>query len=154
MQIAAQEDAIDDLRLKTDRDYVKQISLLALKDIQKLKNARTILYGTQEGSLGTLIEIPERAYKFMELMVQVMEKEGITNFGKMSRKDYRTVKIDSLKKECFNIIDGNFLEYFLDIEGKQQLSITHHLLHIKDSHTSHSHLKDIRTLIEAMRDKH
>lgn len=54
----------------------------------------------------------------MELMVQIMEKEGISNFGRMTRKDYRKAKTDSLQKECFNIIDGTFLEYFLDIDVK------------------------------------
>lgn len=48
-----------------------------------------------------------------------MEKEGITDLGKLSRKGFRTVKTDSLKRESFNIIDGDFIEMFLELESKQ-----------------------------------
>ena len=47
-----------------------------------------------------------------------MENEGITDLGKLSRKEYRKMKTDSIKKDCFNIIDGDFVEMFLLLESK------------------------------------
>ena len=148
-------DEVNEERLKTDRDYIRLIGQQALQDLLKFKTGMSILFGTQEGSIGSLIEIPEKAYKFMELIESVMEKEGITNFGKISRKDFRTAKTDSFScGERRNVIDGNFIEILLDIDAKQQLTITGHLMLNTPKEHSQSYLKEIKTLIEFMRDKH
>lgn len=70
-----------------------------------------------------MIEIPEKVYKFLNLLTQEMEKEGITDLGKLSRKGFRSVKTDSVKRECTNFIDGDFIEMFLGLEAKSTNAI-------------------------------
>jgi len=40
----------------------------------------------------------------------------LQEFGKISRRAFRRAKTDSLKKDAFNIIDGDFIEYFLMLD--------------------------------------
>jgi hypothetical protein len=48
-----------------------------------------------------------------------IEKNHLSDYGKLSRKDYRRAKTDSLKKETTNFIDGYYVEDFIECSLKQ-----------------------------------
>ena len=57
-----------------------------------------------------------------------MDKKGITDFCKLPRKNFRQVKIESLKTDSFNILDGDYIELFLSLEHKQVNSVVQAML--------------------------
>jgi hypothetical protein len=100
-----------------------------------------------------MCEIPERAYKFMELLIRAVEKLELQDIGNIPRSEYRKVKTDSLKRDSFNIIDGDYLEHFLHLDNKSQNSVISAVL-LNQREFNPQILKDCKALIEIMRDKH
>jgi len=47
-----------------------------------------------------------------------MEKLDLNYYGKLSRVAYRSAKTESLKQEATNIIDGDYVQNYLDSEIK------------------------------------
>ena len=84
------------MQLKSNQDQVKQVCLIALRQIQehKVENSQSIVYGTQEGSLGQLTQIPKAAYLFLTRLSEVMQ-ERVRGISRISLKEYRQVRLDA-----------------------------------------------------------
>jgi hypothetical protein len=69
----------------------------------------------------------------------------------LSRLDYRKVKTDSInKKDPLNVIDGNFVEYFINLNEKLHFDIIGALFG-KDSL---DFTKEVVLMLELLKDKH
>lgn len=100
------------MQLKSNQDQVKQVCSIALKQIQehKIESCQSIVYGTQEGSLGQLTQIPKAAYLFLTRLSEVMQ-ERVRGISRISLKEYRQVRLDATNpQEPKNIIDGDYIE--------------------------------------------
>lgn len=82
-------------QLKSNQDYIRQVCKIALKQIDdqrrlshKLQQQNQIIYGTQEGSIGQLIEIPKYAYMFLKRLTEVMEA-SIKSVSRITLREYR-----------------------------------------------------------------
>lgn len=67
------EDDFDENLFKTDRDYVRQVCQKSIKEVKSQKEAQNVVFGTQEGSLGALIQISEYTYHFLSKLSKEME---------------------------------------------------------------------------------
>lgn len=47
-----------------------------------------------------------------------MEKLELNFYGKLPRNAYRIAKIESLKQEATNVVDGDYIESFLSMDQK------------------------------------
>ncbi|CDW78610.1 dna damage-binding protein 1 [Stylonychia lemnae] len=144
-----QTNIVDDNLLLNDKDYLKLITKQALIELIKLQDAQQIIYGTSQGSLGVICQIPLKAYKILELLSKTMEKLDMNFYGKLSRVTFRSAKTESLKQEATNIIDGDYVQNYLDSEMKFQNTVIQQML--KDYNQEFA--RDIKGILEILKDK-
>ena len=100
-----------------------------------LQESRTsIIYGTTEGSIGQLFSISPKVYILLQLLQSEMDQqEQCNDLVRQKRVDYRRVKqAASISNEIIKpqspmlngIIDGDFIEMFLDMPKSKQLELT------------------------------
>lgn len=74
------------------------------------------MYGTLEGSLGQLTQIPHAAYTFLSKLAASME-QFVRGLSLISTQEHRQVRLDMTQAEPpRNIIDGDYLLQFLDLD--------------------------------------
>ena len=117
------------------------------------------MFGTQRGSIGTIIQLPEEVYELMTLLELAMEKTMSSPIEPqiIKREFHRQVVIDQGTK--FNqtqVIDGDFLETFLELEIKKQTHILQSMFNNnKDFVVQNTDiLADVRNMLAALKEKH
>ena len=71
----------------------------------------------------------------------------VRGMSRITLKEYRQVKMDGGQpEEPHNIIDGDYIEQFLDIEEPIQAKIVQMML-LNSNDTSHAYLLEVRQLI-------
>lgn len=119
-----------------------------------------MLFGTQRGSIGTIIEVPEKTYKIMSLLEKAMDKAIQTNTDVplLKREGFRQISLEQQTKfESTNFIDGDFLQSFLLLDPKKQISILHQLFQQGSKEyviANPSILIEVKQTLSELRDKH
>ena len=140
-------------QLQSNQDYIRQVCTIALQQIQDSEQEQSIIYGTQEGSLGQIVQIPKFAYMFLKRLTEVMETI-VRGMSRITLKEYRQVKLDGGQpEEPQNIIDGDYIEQFLDIDEPVQAKIVQMML-LNSNDTSHAYLLEVKQLIHLLQQKH
>ena len=105
-----------------------------------------MIFGTQDGSLGQIIQIPKFAYIFLQRLMEQMETT-VRGISRISLKEYRQVKLDcSQSEDPKNIIDGDYVEQFLTIDEPSQSKIVQMML-LNSSDMTPAYLLEVRQLI-------
>jgi hypothetical protein len=117
------------------------------------------MFGTQRGSIGTIIQLPEEVFKLMTLLESAMEKSMSSPIEPqiIKREFHRQVVIDQGTK--FNqtqVIDGDFLETFLALDMKKQTYILQSMFnHNKDFVVQNpAIITDVRNMLATLKEKH
>ena len=63
------------------------------------------LYGTNRGSVGTLLDLPSNAYHVLNILQIALDKLNTHDF--IPRESARKVVIEKYEKSSANIIDGD-----------------------------------------------
>lgn len=142
--------------LREGQDYVRQLCSLALQHVLDSKSEResiSILYGTLEGSLGQLSQIPKTTYIFLKRLITTME-QYVRGVSSISLNEYRQVRLDTtFSDQPKNIIDGAYLEQFLDLEEHTQSQIVKGML-LNQHDMSQAYLLEVKELVRALAQKH
>ena len=80
-----------------------------------------VLYGTISGALGNLIVLNENSFKFFSAIEKAM-KNFLTPIGGFAHEDWRTFQNEMRSSPAKNILDGDLIEMFLDL-NKDQVEI-------------------------------
>ncbi|XP_015904539.1 DNA damage-binding protein 1 [Parasteatoda tepidariorum] len=78
----------------------------------------SVLYGSVNGAIGLVTQIPEEYYKFL-LSVQNNLTRVIKSVGKITHSFYRTFSTERKSELASNFIDGDLIESFLDLNRQQ-----------------------------------
>ena len=74
------------------------------------------MYGTLEGTIGQLIQIPKTTYLFLKRLCDFME-QSVRSISRIPLKDHRLVRVDqTISDHPKNILDGDYLEQFLEFD--------------------------------------
>ena len=84
----------------------------------------SFIFSTAQGSLGVLIELDEALYKKLEVLQFIMS-QNCTQVGNLPLEEYRTRKNELREaKDWKYILDGDFLEQFLEMPLETQIMVT------------------------------
>lgn len=136
MHIPSTKNPDFDKLLKTDVDFARKIAKLALRDLQLHlhNNKSSIIYGTNEGSIGQLFKIPAKVYVLLSQLQQAMDLIINCDIMQTRRQEFRTIKSSITSTQEFlasknpslhssSIIDGDFVEVFIQQPKQKQLEI-------------------------------
>jgi len=89
------------------------------------------VYGSTEGSIGALYQLPPLAYRLLDRLQQAMDRSINIDLVQCRRSEFRQVKSSISTASEFtslfhsrNIIDGDFVESFADQTRSKQLEIS------------------------------
>jgi len=98
----------------------------------------SLIYGTNEGSIGSLFQIPPKVYLLLQLLQYELDQHVNLDLVQQKRSEYRSVKLNtpatsselqSNGKNVLNgIIDGDLIELFLDLPKNKKLEYTKGML--------------------------
>ena len=57
-----------------DKEYIRQVVSQGLSALKQVQEQSHVLFGTDCGSIGSLIEIPEKTYTLLNLLEKAMDK--------------------------------------------------------------------------------
>ena len=82
----------------------------ASKVYKQTSTATSVLFGTCEGSLGQLQQIPKFTFMFLQRLQEVMEHH-VRGLARITNSELRQVKFDGKQPEdAKNVIDGTLIE--------------------------------------------
>jgi hypothetical protein len=105
--------------VKSDKDKLRHLLGEALNHIKSIDSTKQIIFGTQRGSIGTLIELPKKVYKVLSLLQQSIDKSN-QPLDIITREDSKKVVAGKLELNSVNFIDGDNIEQFLEMDIKRQ----------------------------------
>ena len=137
-------------KVNPTQDFIRQlcgIALAQLKDMQSQQgtiydaptvtgqgnykqttSAQSVLFGTAEGSIGQLQQIPRFTYMFLQRLQEVTEHHvrGVSRITSHSQRQVRfTGKVPT---DSQNVIDGTLIEQFMTLDSKLQAKIVSNMM--------------------------
>ena len=78
--------------------------------------------GSQQGAISTLVRLDESTFKFLSCLEQAMDKVVKSSLlpDKLTRENFRRVKLEGSEQPQTHFIDGDFLETFPALDQKKQ----------------------------------
>mmetsp|Transcript_19263 Transcript_19263/g.32824 ORF Transcript_19263/g.32824 Transcript_19263/m.32824 type:complete len:113 (-) Transcript_19263:29-367(-) len=109
------------------------------------------MFGTMEGSLGSLVSIPKYAYQYLQRLSEVMQVT-LRNLSRITLSEQRSVRIDGRDPEDhFNIIDGAYVEMFLELDPRAQQQIVQNML-LNQGEMCQQYVQEVTQLIQLVKD--
>ena len=108
--------------MRTDLAFARRIFERAASEVDEFSHQQ-IVYGTAEGSIGTLFRLTPLCYYLLSLLQKTMDKVANPDQTLVSRADFRTVNSSFVDNNQQTVIDGDFLEQFLTHPRSKQLEI-------------------------------
>jgi len=82
------------------------------------------MYGTAEGSLGTLFRLPKLCFYLLSMLQSTMDRLANADLTLVKRSDTRSVRQTGLDaSSAQSVLDGDLIEQFLSIGRAKQLDI-------------------------------
>ena len=119
--------------IKTSLEYARKFVAVTLDEMIAFQNLQcSVVYGTSEGSIGSLFKIPPKVYVLLQLLQFEMDQTLNVDLVQEKRSEYRRVKPSNSTSAEFRdqqsfvngIIDGDFVETFLELPRSKQQEIT------------------------------
>ena len=106
-----------------------------------------VLYGTLDGSLGQLIQIPKFTYYYLKCLSEKMDNH-CRGISRITTREQRQVKFDTGQwEDAMNVIDGDYLEQFLAFDEHRQAQIATSIMeHHADPAATQAYLHDVREI--------
>jgi len=105
----------------------------------------TVLYGSVNGQIGVLAQLPQEQYNFLNKVQQAMNKV-VKGVGGLDHSEWRSFSNDRKTSKAKNFIDGDLIESFLLLEQSDMDKVV--------AGVEGSNLDDITKLIEELTQLH
>ena len=86
-------------KLLQDPDFVQKVGAQALEDLVRhsevsipTKQPLSLVYGTADGRIGTLFQVPPLVHRVMQMLQKAMDSSTNQDLVQFKRSDYRQVK--------------------------------------------------------------
>ena len=120
-------------------------------DTIKSRSQRQFIYGTVRGSVGTLIDLPSNAFQILNMLQVALDKLNTHDF--IPRETSRKVVVERTEKSSTNIIDGDSVQKFGDLDLKRQTQVVSHMF-TKDYVSANPHvINEVKQLLALIKDK-
>ncbi|KAI1309419.1 DNA damage-binding protein 1 [Halotydeus destructor] len=83
----------------------------------------SVLYGSVSGSIGLVAQLPPKFHGFLE-EVQKRLTKVIKSVGKIDHEFWRSFANERKTEACYNFIDGDLIESFLDLSRDKMAEVT------------------------------
>eukprot|EP01027_Heterolobosea_sp_BB2_P002893 GEZU01004339.1.p1 GENE.GEZU01004339.1~~GEZU01004339.1.p1 ORF type:complete len:703 (-),score=229.06 GEZU01004339.1:788-2896(-) len=87
-----------------------------------IANISTLLFGTVNGVIGVVAQIPEELYHFL-LKVQTAITQVVSGIGGLSHDNWRAFESERKKAKARNFLDGDLIEMFMDLSPEKKEEI-------------------------------
>lgn len=108
-----------ELQMRTDMSFARQIFERASAEVDEFSHQQ-IVYGTSDGSIGTLFRLTPLCFYLLNMLQKSMDKVVDPDKTLISRADFRKVNSPSVDPNQQTVIDGDFLEQFLTQSRSKQ----------------------------------
>uniref|UniRef100_A0A7S3IX43 RSE1/DDB1/CPSF1 C-terminal domain-containing protein n=1 Tax=Strombidium inclinatum TaxID=197538 RepID=A0A7S3IX43_9SPIT len=111
------------------------------------------MFGSLEGSIGQVIQIPKECFQFLNRLQEVMEA-NLVDITRLPKSEHRKVRHENGDPEShFHVIDGDFVEQFLDLPSKAQCVVLQNML-LNINELGPDYLKEVKDLLVFLKSKH
>lgn len=110
-------------------------------------NFPSLLYGTVNGSLGVIASIPEKTFRFFDILQKAMN-HVVKGVGNLSHNVWRSFSNERTRNEMLNFIDGDLVESFLDLSESQKRSVLAHFKNLVGDKQINIGVDDVTKAIE------
>jgi len=126
-------------QLLKDIEFAKRFAAKTLEEMFVMQAHKcSIVYGTADGSIGSLFQIPPKVYLLLQLLQHEMDHNINLDLVQQKRSDFRLVKqtpatsteLQASKTVLNGIIDGDLVEAFLDLPKQRKLEFAKGMLGI------------------------
>lgn len=122
----------------------------------------SIIYGTTDGSIGSLFQIPPKVYLLLQLLQHELDSHVNLDLVQQRRSEYRSVKaspatsseLKSGSNVMNGIIDGDLVEVYLDLPKNKKLEYARGMLGSTTGKADETFVELLTQIVSLMKKTH